>query len=112
MDCEKYRKRSKQIKIRLCEEEYKKIQDHAEASGKNVNSLLRETYFRRTIDLNIVHGDELKKINWGITRIGHNIHQIVRALNSGGAFDLKDLGKSLAEISVMQEMIANKLWRS
>ncbi len=109
MDCEKYRKRSKQIKIRLSEEEYEKIMEHSKVAGKNVNSLLREAYFRRAMNLHVVHKDELKKINSDLSRIGGNVHQLVKALNIGGAVNLRDLGSAMAEIAVMREILRDKI---
>ena len=109
MDCEKYRKKTKKFLVRFTEEESKKIKSHSKASGKSVDSLLRDSYFRRTMNLKIVQRDELDGIRYSLGKIGNNLNQISRSLNSGGGCELKDLVQALAEINVMREMINGKL---
>ncbi len=100
MGKENSRKRQKRHNVRLTENEHRKIKAHSNLSGKSIDSLLRETYFRRTVGLHIVSQDELKGIGNVLSKIGNEVDQILKGTADENCLDnvlsgLADLKKRI-----------------
>lgn len=97
-------RRSRYIGFRANSEEYNKLEQLAESTGKPVGELIREKLFKgrfpapKLAKLDAIVYGELK-------RIGNNVNQIARKVNAGKY--PADLGKTLATLlSYLETIIA------
>lgn len=79
-------KRSKLLKSYVTPEEYTLIRMKCNMAGMTASDFLRDLALDKEIDTS-ANPDELKKIRAQLGKIGGNINQIARAVNSGGEFD-------------------------
>jgi len=77
--------RDKRVEIRVCQQEYEKLEKHAlEAGYLNVAQYLRESGLtRKQITSPSTKQKEKNQWLYEINRIGNNINQIARQLNQG-----------------------------
>lgn len=77
--------RDKRVEIRVCQQEYEKLEKHAlEAGYLNVAQYLRESGLtRKQITSPSTKQKEKNQWLYEINRIGNNINQIARHLNQG-----------------------------
>lgn len=73
----------KRTTVRFTDEQYDRIESDAKLSGESLPTLLKSTYFRRRkLTLLFTHSDALSICN-ELRRIGNNVNQIARAMNTG-----------------------------
>lgn len=81
--------RNKRVEIRVCRQEYEKLENHAlEAGYLNVAQYLRESGLtRKQITSPSTKQKEKNQWLYEINRIGNNVNQIARHLNQGNSPD-------------------------
>ena len=81
------RERSKQLNIRLSEKEVELLQKNIEKS-----KLSQSEYVRKSIlEKNIIVIDEIKGLMVELKRVGNNLNQVTRMMNSGEVKDSNEL---------------------
>ena len=93
--------RPKQLSFRVNEEEYQKLQERVQESGKNQ----QEYILSCVLDKKIVNTDGIKELIPELKRIGNNLNQIAKRCNEGGVLP------SEAEVREQGEEL-NKVWQS
>lgn len=93
------RRRQRRISIRVTDDEYKQVEDAAVAKGLTVVSYAREhvvsapqTRSRRRPHVDVA---AFAKTYGELNRIGGNINQIARAVNSGDQLDAAAMGEAI-----------------
>ncbi len=69
--------------VRLSPSEYSRIQKDSKTSGKSIPELLRESYFDKPSTKVLMNKDDLAVLRKDLNRIGNNLNQVARRLNSG-----------------------------
>ena len=95
------RERDKQLNIRLNEEEVKVMQKNIKKSKLSQSEYIRKSILQK----NIIVIDEIKELMVELKRVGNNLNQITRMMNSG---EIKD-SKELKEVKNNLENIWNKV---
>jgi len=95
------RERDKQLNIRLNEEEVKVMQKNIKKSKLSQSEYIRKSILQK----NIIVIDEIKGLMVELKRVGNNLNQITRMMNSG---EIKD-SKELTEVKNNLENIWNKV---
>lgn len=98
------RERSKQINIRLNQSEVELLQKNIDKSKLNQNEFIRKSILEK----NIIVIEEIKDLMSELKRVGNNLNQITRLINSG---DIKD-SKELAEIKSNLENVWKEIIKS
>ena len=81
------RKKSKQISIRVSDEEYAKIQKKIDESGIGKAEFIVKALVNA--DVKVYRNDELKELLPHLGKVGSNLNQIARKLNENGYVDYK-----------------------
>lgn len=103
--------RDKRVEIRVCQQEYAKLEKHAlEAGYLNVAQYLRESGLTRKQITSPSTKQKLKN-QWlyEINRIGNNVNQIARYLNQGKALDEEMLMVLLQIQDIAQDTLKEAL---
>jgi hypothetical protein len=79
-------RRSELLKSYVTPDEYTLIKMKCQMAGMSVSDFLRSLAIDQEIDTT-ANPDELKKIRAELGKIGSNINQIAKAVNSGQSFD-------------------------
>lgn len=97
------RKRNKQVKVWLTEEEYQKLMYKINKSKLNQSEYIRKSILEK--DIIVIDG--IKELLIEIKRIGNNLNQLTKAVNSGMIVDISnDLKYIKSELKeVWQEII-------
>lgn len=69
--------------VRLTTDEYERITNESKITGKSIPSLLKETFFRGQVLSPLMTKEDQKVVVVQLSRIGNNINQIARKVNSG-----------------------------
>jgi hypothetical protein len=69
--------------IRFTESEYEKLCEASRTVGKTIPTILKIHYFDRPIGRPLIPNDVVRSIGTELRRIGSNVNQIARQLNSG-----------------------------
>ncbi len=69
--------------VRMSPLKYKQIKKDSEVSGKSIPALLRNSYFGKPPVKVLVKENDLDVLRKDLNRIGNNLNQIARRLNSG-----------------------------
>ncbi len=69
--------------VRFTEDQYSQISDDARVYGKSIPDLLRAAYFGSLPPRPAFSVEDAKRIVAAINRVGNNVNQIARHLNSG-----------------------------
>ena len=77
--------------------EYEKLSKEAEETGKNIQTLIRDYLKEKKNIKPVMRPDEAKSIVTELKRIGNNVNQIARHLNSGFRKDWHDSFEQCAE---------------
>jgi len=97
------RKRNKQVKVWLTEEEYQRLINKVHKSKLSQSDYIRKSILEK--DIIVIEG--IKELLVQIKKIGNNLNQLTKAVNSGIAInpssDLKYIKQELKE--VWQELI-------
>lgn len=93
--------KSKEVKFRLTEEELKTATDLAEKYGMTINALAKFMVLNLAAPASKTDREVIKDLNTQIGRIGNNINQIARQVNTSSSFyisEKKQVMTSLLEI--------------
>ncbi len=69
--------------VRMSTLEYEQIKNDSKVSGKSIPALLRNSYFGKLPVKVLVKENDLDILRKDLNRIGNNLNQIARRLNSG-----------------------------
>lgn len=69
--------------VRFSTDEYRQLQNDATVTGKSIPMLLKDTYFKHPPLAPLMSKDDQRAILGNLARIGNNINQIAKHLNSG-----------------------------
>ena len=95
------RKRTKQIVIRMSDEEYETLKRKVEQSG-----LKQQEYLIKAItNKPIMNTDDLKEVVVELKRQGNNLNQLTQKLNSTGFIDYKQELPTLKGLSEVWELL-------
>ena len=90
--------RPKQLSFRVNEEEYQKLQERVQESGKNQ----QEYILSCVLDKKIVNTDGIKELIPELKRIGNNLNQIAKKCNEGGVLpseaEVREQGEELKKV--------------
>ena len=90
--------RPKQLSFRVNEEEYQKLQERVQESGKNQ----QEYILSCVLDKKIVNTDGIKELIPELKRIGTNLNQIAKRCNEGGVLpseaEVREQGEELKQV--------------
>ena len=90
--------RPKQLSFRVNEEEYQKLQERVQESGKNQ----QEYILSCVLDKKIVNTDGIKELIPKLKRIGNNLNQIAKRCNEGGVLpseaEVREQGEELKQV--------------
>ena len=90
--------RPKQLSFRVNEEEYQKLQERVQESGKNQ----QEYILSCVLDKKIVNTDGIKELIPEMKRIGNNLNQIAKRCNEGGVLpseaEVREQGEELKQV--------------
>ena len=92
--------RPKQLSFRVNEEEYQKLQERVQESGKNQ----QEYILSCVLDKKIVNTDGIKELIPELKRVGNNLNQIAHALNGGRYYQYNLITDNQKEL--------DKVWQS
>lgn len=94
------RTRPKQIVIRVSEEELEQIKKKVEQSGKSQQQYIIEALTQKQV----TNTDGIKELMPELKRVGNNLNQIAKALNSTGYYDYRLITQNQKEL--------NEVWQS
>lgn len=83
--------------LSLSQAEYTKLAKEAKETGKNVQTLIRDYLKEKKNVKPVMRPDEAKNIVTELKRIGNNVNQIARHLNSGFRRDWHDSFEQCAQ---------------
>ena len=90
--------RPKQLSFRVNEEEYQKLQERVQESGKNQ----QEYILSCVLDKKIVNTDGIKELIPELKRIGNNLNPIAKRCNEGGVLpseaEVREQGEELKQV--------------
>lgn len=90
--------RPKQLSFRVNEEEYQKLQERVQESGKNQ----QEYILSCVLEKQIVNTDGIKELIPELKRIGNNLNQIAKRCNEGGVLpseaEVREQGEELKQV--------------
>jgi hypothetical protein len=75
--------RGRSTHVRLTEAEYRRLQNDRFVSGESIPTLLKASYFRRSQLVPLMNADDARALMIQLSRLGNNVNQIARHLNSG-----------------------------
>ena len=71
--------------MRLSDDEYVRVASDAALTGRKMQDLVKEAYFERRAPVSIlVSKDDYQTLMTALSKIGNNLNQIAKYLNSGG----------------------------
>ena len=88
------RRRERQVKIRLSEEEYQTLQQLCFEFDMSQSEFLRNAILQKPI----VRTDAIKELTAELKREGNNLNQIAKALNAGGVKNLSMINDTTKEL--------------
>ena len=107
------RGRNKQVNLRLFPEELEQIQDDSQLCGMSVNSYIRlvllEAPIPRQARRSTIEIESLSKLLSHLGKLGSNMNQIARRVNSYMAFDTKHLEYQIEVLKTLQRDVMDAL---
>ncbi len=92
--------------VRFSPSEYKQVQKDSSKLSKTVPTLLRDAYFNRLPTKVLVTQKDLETLRKDINRIGNNLNQVAKKVNSGFMHGWSDtLDKVLEEFKTLNSLI-------
>ena len=76
-------KRGPSTCIRFTDEQYKELKELSRETGKSIPNLFKEAFYKRKPARPLMHIDVARKLIGEFNRIGGNVNQIARKMNSG-----------------------------
>lgn len=83
LDLSKLKRKEPAAFVRFTESEFLTLTKDAIASGRNIQRLLKESYFGKGPNKILFHREDAQNFLRELHRIGVNVNQIAKALNSG-----------------------------
>lgn len=80
---ERVRQRRAMSCVRFTDDEIDQIEEDSISTGKSIPTLLKERYFKGPRPLPLVSKADLETLLGDLGRIGNNLNQIARRINSG-----------------------------
>ena len=77
------RRKDERANVRFNSEEYERIRRDAQIIGESIPKLLKDSYFSRPILNPLMRHDDLIMMVGQLGRIGNNLNQVAKHLNSG-----------------------------
>ena len=71
------------VYVRFSEEEFKKLLEASRTVGKTLPTILKDHYFEKPIGRPLMANDMAKSVARELNRIGNNVNQIAKLVNSG-----------------------------
>lgn len=100
---------SKGVCVKLSLKDYLSIKTLSQRLGKSVPSLLRECFFNGTDRRPLMDNESAKKFLVEINRIGNNINQIAKKVNSGIQYGWSmHLEQCVYELTKMREILGGQ----
>ena len=72
-----------QSHVRFTDEEYARVHEDAEAYGKTDPEIIKSVYVSKNLARPVLNRDDAQRVLAALARIGNNVNQIARQLNSG-----------------------------
>lgn len=95
--------------IRLTEHENQRLQKDARLSGKSPQTLIKNAYFKGGPLVLLMPDEERDKLMAQLHRIGNNVNQIAKHLNSGFAYGFQQELESIrAQLTLIMTWITAK----
>jgi len=96
--------------VRLSEEEFLKFKDLAEKLGISIPELLKSTLQKRK--LLPCHKEDIQKLLVELSRIGNNVNQIAKRLNSGfrAGFESAELKAIMAQLVWLKDFCRGEVY--
>lgn len=101
------RKRTKQIVIRMTEEEFSKVKIQVEKSGMKQQEYLIKAITEKPI----INTDGIKELVPELKRVGNNLNQLSRNANEGyivGSSEIAEMQKELGEVWQLLRLLIQK----
>ena len=76
--------------LRLTKEEHERLQSDSKKSGMKATVLLKKAYFGRSPVILLMTNEDRDHIHAQIQRIGNNVNQVTKKVNSGFAFGFQE----------------------
>ena len=95
--------------IRLTDKEYSRLQSDAHLTGKSVQYLFKNAYFNGGPVVLLMRDEDRDRFMSQLHKIGNNVNQIAKHLNSGFAFGFQDELESIrSQITLMMTWLTAK----
>ena len=92
--------------VRFSEDEFKRIMRDAKLLGQTIPWLLKQTYFKGELESPILIKEDAMKIMTALARIGNNLNQIARKLNSDFCEGFHDgITDALSDLKLMKRFV-------
>lgn len=101
------RTRSKQVVIRMSDEEYAAMKQKVEASGMKQSEYLIKCITNK----NVMNTDGMKELAIQLKRVGVNLNQIAEALNGKGYYEYGLITQNQKELSEIWQLLKQYLQR-
>ena len=83
--------------VRFSEHEYERITDEAAILGESIPWVLKNSHFNKKPVVPMFSFDDARKIISALARIGNNVNQIARKINSGFREGSNDYLRNISE---------------
>ena len=98
-----------QTHIRYTADEYQRITEDALLYNESIPNLMKAVYFKRPLPRPFALPDDAQRIATALDRIGNNVNQIARQLNTGFRQGFSSaLEEALNNLSAMRNFIRGK----
>lgn len=101
------RSRPHQIVIRVNEKELAQIKDKVKKSGKSQQEYLIQALTKKKI----INNDPIKELMPELKRMGNNLNQIAKALNSSGYYQYNLITQNQKELNEIWQLLRRYLQR-
>ncbi len=96
----------KRTTVRFSDEEFERVDEEARMTGKSIPQLLKMSHFRRKKLTLLFDKDDTHRLCGELRRIGNNVNQIARRVNSGALEGwYEEFEKMLKLLSELQQMV-------
>ena len=95
--------------VRFTPEEFQRLQEDERVTGRNIQKLLKKAYFEREPTVLLMKDEDAKHFSAQILRIGNNVNQIARQLNSGFAYGFQnELETIRSQLTLLLSWVTSK----
>jgi len=103
------RKENKQIKFRVSDQEHRRLETMAAHTGKTVPAFCKETAMGVKIKSPKIDHDGAMKIMSELRRIGTNVNQIAKHLNSFENVDQIEIDEVQKELTKLWQLLSSEI---